>query len=96
MSVYNIDSLIEILGRFSVQKVEINISFVFISMFTKVSNLIEKFEKFKHYPNEAIQKENVLNKEQKEFYKTDINKDEFFDKIWTAFFNNLVIICNFI
>jgi hypothetical protein len=45
LSVYNIRAFLDILESFSIHKGDINTSFVALTMFWNVANLIEKYEK---------------------------------------------------
>ncbi len=64
-----------------------------ISMFTDLSNLIEKFQQFANLPFSEVSSVKILNKEQKEFYRNEENKTEIFNSLWINLFQNFLSIC---
>ncbi len=64
-----------------------------ISMFTGLSDLIEKFQQFVKLPFSEVSNIKFLNKEQKEFYRNEENKSELFNSLWINLFQNFLSIC---
>ena len=86
LSIFNIEILLDILEKFSLQSEDKNISYSSLSFFWQCADIIEKYQK-----NKKDMKDLELNLN-KEKIKNEEDKINFYENLWKKLFHKLLII----